>query len=731
MTGPGGVGKTRTSIEIASRMTDRPGGVWFIDLSTVSQTPDVPAAVLRALRVRDAAREGAPLSPARALAETLGDEPSLLLLDNCEHLTAGVREFLEELFAASTSITVLATSRNPIGIPGEEIVILPPLATTDPSTSNARSDSVELFLERARSRTPGFTVGAEGLERIREICRRLDGLPLAIELAAGQTRAFSLEETLERIRAGRSFLGTASTHSRHRSLSDLVDWSYRLLTPSEQSLLRRLSIFRGGFTLSACESVCGGWGGLEHWEICDLVGRLVDGSLIEPMDHGPGPGRYRLLETIRMFAAGKQGQDEHAGETALLESAYLDHLIAWTRVRPEEDVSTRAAWVARIEPDYPNALHGLELALATGRLHAAYHLADLLTYYWFQMGQWTAGLARLEQVVEARRLALESSGTGTARPSVPAETAAAAAGARAEARMLAQAAFLSSSLNRSERSASLLAEAIDAGGATGHSGTLAFVHQVAAMVTFRQGNLDAATSHSEDSLRWAREADDRGAAAAALGNLGVIESTRGRNEIALGYYEQHLRESRLMDDRAGEVTALANIAWCRWFLGEPQEALASFLETLQIVEEMRDAPNTSMVCSNLGVLTTMLGRYEEAERYLLRAARIRLGVGDEAGTASTLFSVARVAEKTGRAPLAASLVTGLIDRVGGQSYLVAPGQRVSLTDACEALAAELGAEEMHRAQIRATGMSLADLLAMAEAEARAMGDPTDRGSGLC
>ncbi|MEZ4647389.1 MAG: hypothetical protein R3E97_01155 [Candidatus Eisenbacteria bacterium] len=624
----------------------------------------------------------------------------LILVDNCEHVVDGIASFLEDLLTRDSNVTVLATSRTPIGVPGEEIAILPPLAV---DRGSAADEAVELYLQRARSRAPGFQVDERGLSTIREICTRLDGLPLAIELAASQARSLPLEETLRRIREGRSLAAPATAPRRHQSLKDLVAWSHRLLRPEEQALLERMTIFRGGCTLSAIEEVCGDWGGIERWEVCDLVARLVEASLVEPVDLELADAqrsevRYRLLETIRMYCAEEALRKPDAESTTrTLETNYLEYTNRLITVRPEERGPTRTAWIARIDPEYPNILHALDLALARGRLDLAYKCGDLLTYYWFQSGQWSVGRRWLDRILEAR-----ARSTGTSSDRV------------AEARFLGQSGFLTSALVRVDASMEHIDEALAICDEIEDHSAIAFVRQLAGIVTWKRMEVDIARRHLLESLRHARIAEDRGSVVAALGNLGVIESTAGRNEMALEYHEQHLAESREMGDEGAVTAALSNIAWANWALGRLELATASMREVVELLADGKNLPNLSMAKANLGEILLSAGELDAARRELIEAGRIRLEMEDRLGLATAVFSLARVAERKGRIEDAAALACAVVDGFGARKILAYSGRILSADDWKAEVMGRLDEAAKSAARDRLAGKDLAEVFRFAD-----------------
>jgi predicted ATPase len=304
LTGAGGAGKTRLAIEVASRLIDAsPDGVWLVDLAALSDPRLVPQAVAQALAIPD--------QPARPVMETLGDylasKKLLLVLDNVEHLLEGCVQFVDLILRRSPHVAMLVTSCERLAITGELTYRVPSL--TVPGTSDtlrpetvSRYEGVRLFVERAKLVRPDFDVTTENASAVASICARLDGMPLAIELAALRLRLISAEELSQRLDQRFALLtdGSRTALPRHRTLRSMLDWSYDLLTDVEQAMLRRVSVFAGGWTLAAAEHVCTG-DGIEKSDIIGLLTSLADKNLIITEEH-EGVTRYRMLETMRQYA---------------------------------------------------------------------------------------------------------------------------------------------------------------------------------------------------------------------------------------------------------------------------------------------------------------------------------------------------------------------------------------------------------------------------------------------
>jgi predicted ATPase/tetratricopeptide (TPR) repeat protein len=766
VTGPGGVGKTRISLELARRVVSPyEGGLWFVDLAAVAGPDDVRSAVLRTLRFHQAAgREPEEVALGPVITEAFGGQAALLLLDNCEHVLAGVGRFVGELLDLPSAVTVLATSRQPLGIPGEQVVPLPPMALPREgldAREAARAESVQLYLQRARSRAPGFEAGERALALIVELCRHLDGLPLAIELAASHARSFALEELLRRVSEGPSLSSRSpASPARHRSLRGLVDWSYRLLSPKERTLLRRLSVFRGGFTLPAAESVCGGSGDVDGWEVCDLLVGLVERSLVEPeftaggreeIDGGRSP-RYRLLETIRSFAAGRLEEDEEewnrvalryldtlaalvapGGEemAPVVEPAFVEQALAspaaaaggtvragggssgtgtpqrpgtaspWPTAAPPRGAWTRTSrWFRRLEPDYANLLHGMELALARGRLDVAFALGEQLGESWVQAGQWMDGLRCLERLLCARDAGEPAASTAPGRVE--------------EIRVLGQAGLLAVLLGWLDRAGPLIEEGLVLARELGEPAPLARMHETAGLAAWHRGDWDLSQAHLAESQRLSVKARDWTGAAACIANLGVLESSRGDHESALVHYREYLRLGRAMGDQAAEAKALLNIGWTERTLGSISEARSSLERALAIHESNRDAPGVALAHQNLGDLALSQGDFAQARTHLLEAGRARLRMADRNGLAASLVSLARAADRQSQPILAATVLAGILRPLESGEIPCRPDSLHALRAWKEELRLRLGDGPMAHAVRRGESEDLPALLSRIE-----------------
>ncbi len=359
LTGAGGCGKTRLANRLAAETLERfPDGAWWVELSPRRDPELVGAAIAEALEVRPLPG----MTPLDAAAAYLASRRALVVLDNCEHLLGACAEAAERLLEAGSEVVVVATSRAPLGVGGETAWRVPSLSLpTSASEAVAGPDAVELFLERARKARPGFELTAENAAYVATICTELDGLPLAIELAAARTRMLSAEQIATGVSDRFRLLtgGPRTATPRQRTLRASVDWSHELLSPDEQVLLRRVGVFAGGFTLDAAERICVG-DGVEPDRVLDLLASLVDQSLVIAEERTSGM-RYRLLETVREYAL---EQLADAGEEVAVRRRHRDFFLALVEeAAPHLDTGRQREWLEILDPEAANLAATIDHAL--------------------------------------------------------------------------------------------------------------------------------------------------------------------------------------------------------------------------------------------------------------------------------------------------------------------------------------------------------------------------------
>ena len=385
LSGAGGAGKTRLAIQLAAQLTGEFGnGVWYVDLAPITDPDVVPVAVARAL--------GLPDQPGRSTMDTLtrfvADRQMLVVLDNCEHLLDACADLVAALLGTAAGLTLLATSREPIGVAGEVSWRVPSLSLRD--------EAIELFTDRARRARPDFTVNDDNAATVGEICRRLDGLPLAIELAAARVRALSLTEILDSLHDRFRLLtgGARTAVRRQQTLRASVDWSHALLTEPERVLFRRLAVFLGGFDLDAAQAVAGS-GEVERYQVLDQLSLLVDKSLVVADDTGERT-RYRLLETVRQYAQEKLGE---SGEADAVRARHRDYYTALAALLDAPAGSDYEQRIEQADIEIDNLRAAFSWSRENSEIELALALASSLQPLWLARARPREGLAWFDGVL--------------------------------------------------------------------------------------------------------------------------------------------------------------------------------------------------------------------------------------------------------------------------------------------------------------------------------------------
>jgi predicted ATPase len=409
LTGVGGSGKTRLALEVARDLIEAyPDGVWLVQLAPLSEEVLVPKAVAEALGVIE--RPGESLTD--TLAEVLGSRQLLLVVDNCEHLIEAIARLVDALLDSCPRLRILATSREALGLEGEARWLVPPLSVpevgrTMSSEELGAYESVRLFVERARRHDPSFSSSPKNAPTVAKICRMLEGIPLAIELAAARVGTLSLEQISERLEGTLDLLtrGGRTAAPRHRTLRGALDWSYELLSEPEIVLFRRLSVFAGGWTLAASEAV-GMGGSVEEEDVLDLLSGLVDKSLVVPGGGDQGGVRYRMLEPVRQYAREKLEEGDEAEQVRRRHADFFRTLAE--EAEPELWGPEDARWLNRLELEHDNMRGALSWSLEWGEPELALRLAGALGWFWRGRGFYGEGRRWVEEVLE------KSSGTSSA-----------------------------------------------------------------------------------------------------------------------------------------------------------------------------------------------------------------------------------------------------------------------------------------------------------------------------
>ena len=635
LTGTGGIGKTRLALAVAADLVDQyAGGVWLVDLAPLTEAVLVPVAVAHALHLEEEAHR--PLLT--TLADRLKGRRLLLLLDNCEHLVAACAALVEALLRSCPEVRVLATSRETLRVPGERAFRVPALPLPGPDAPlDAEAlpvdGAVELFLQRARDRLPDFALKAHNVGNVVAICARLDGIPLAIELAAARVGVLSVAAIAARLDARFALLteGSRTVLPRQQTLRATLDWSYDLLDGAEQALLRRLAVFVNGWTLPAAEAVCGEG---ERWQTLDVLASLVNKSLVQVVEQAEEP-RYTFLETVHHYARDRL-------LAAREETAWRNRHLHWAvtvaeAAEPELTGGAQERWLAWLEIEHDNLRAALAWAEARGPIGMGLRLAGALWRFWYTRGFISEGLAWCERLLtKDRPESADENERWRAKALVGGAGLAYRQGNFAHALVLAE-----------------------AGGAVhrkldDHLGR-ANALTVLAVVARDEGNLQRAREMQEDILAIRRALTDRHGTAAALHNLALIHDNMGDYPRARALYEESLAISRAEGSSTVVANTLNSLGNNAWMQGDLERAELLCAESLAVARRLGAKSVVSYALTGLGTVAVTRGRYDEARQAYEESLALRREVGDVPGVAGSYTNLAHVARHQGRSAEAGAL----------------------------------------------------------------------------
>ena len=601
LAGAAGCGKTRLALQVAAEKIDEfEDGAWFVDLAPVTDPALVPHTTADAIGVKE--------EPRRSILETLIEyvrkRRILLLLDNCEHVLSACTDLAADLLKSCPNLVIMTTSREPLGVPGETSWRVPSLPIPDAAHSRTldeltQFDSARLFLDRALARSPDLQLDTNEAAAVGQICRRLDGIPLAIELAAAHTDVLTCEQIDSmlddhfRILTG----GARTALERQQTMLAAVGWSYDLLTEHEQVLLRRLSVFVGGFTLEATEEICAG-GPFDTPQIFGLLSSLVRKSLVVS-EKRPHAARYRLLETIRQYARDRLHE---SGEGAPLRTRHRDWYLALAeRAAPELlQGGKQAEWLELLEEEHDNLRAALEWSAADADPQPVARLASALDLFWRIRGYAGEGRRWLSQALER---------SDVLPPAL-----------RAEA--LTSAGLLAWAHHDHKAARPFLDEALSIGRSTSDESGMAQTLHVLGNVAISLGDSNEARTFWEESLEIRQRLGDQRGAGSILHNLAALAYAAGDLDGARQSFEDALAINREVGNRYGEAVTLLNLGELSLQQAEYAPARVRFEEALAIAREL--GARNEMV-HNLGILGDIdfiqghyeaaLNRWEEAAQH--------------------------------------------------------------------------------------------------------------------
>ena len=642
--GTGGVGKSRLAFQVAAALLPRfSDGAFVVELGPLSDPALVPQQVLSAL--------GVPEEPGRNHAETvvasLARRNLLLVLDGCEHLLAACATLAEALLRSCSNVHILATSREPFRIMGETTWRVPSLSVPDAATGTTADleqyDAVRLFVRRAAQSKPDFNVGPANAAAIVDVCQRLGGIPLALELAATRVKVLSCEQIATRLNNQFRLLtgGARNALPRHQTLRAAVDWSYELLSDDERTLFARLSVFAGGFSLEAAEAICCG-DGCGDEEILDLLTSLVDKSLVVVEERG-GRVRYRFLETLRQYAAERLHQ---AGLSTELSHRHLRwFLTEATRAEPELKGPEQGSFLDVLEEEHDNLRVALAFSLEGGDGAQGLRLAVTLSRFWLVRGYLSEGRRWLESTLAA---SADAAPLDRAKALIAASTLAWHQGDYGGVGPLAESALkMSRELDDKVGVAEALCRLGELRTMTGdhiaawslfeqsraawaESGAKRGViqslnvplHDLATLAC-EQGDLDAAERLFEDALDIAKEHGNTMDIVHHLSGLGHVARGRGDHEAARSFYQQSLAAARRLGYKRMMTFNLQYLAGLAWTRGDLTEASTLYRDALAYFGPAGDDLGIARCLEGLCKVAAMEGAYSRAVRLSATAERLR------------------------------------------------------------------------------------------------------------
>jgi predicted ATPase/class 3 adenylate cyclase/Tfp pilus assembly protein PilF len=612
LSGSGGLGKTRLAIQVAAELADQfLDGVWLVELAPLTDPSLVTQAVASLFSLRE--QPGSPLLT--TLIEYLQSRHILLVLDNSEHLITACAQLADALLRACPRLHILATSRQTLGVTGETTWIVPPLSSPDPRgpftlERLASVEAVRLFVDRAAAVLPTFSLIPENAAIVAEVCSRLDGIPLAVELAAARVRVLSVEQIRQRLHQRFQLLtgGSRTALPRHQTLRAAIEWSYALLSEKESAMFRRLSAFVGGCALEAVEAVCGA-DAVGRDEVLELIAQLVDKSLLLA-DVSGAEVRYRMLDTILEFGREKLVE---TSENVSVRRRHAEFFCGFAeRAEPQLRGPGQAMWLARLETDHDNLRAALDWSLRDGSSEAGLGLAGALWRFWYVRGYYREGRRWLSQVLNQ------------ASTSSPA----------ARAKVLGGAGHLAMNQGDYSTALALLEESLMVSRELGNKEGIALSLKSLGGLAWYQGDFARASELYNESLVLFRELEQLYNVGIVLNNLGVVATGQGAFAVAQSRLRESLALSRQLGDKQHIALAASNLGIVALRQGDYDAARSLFAESLALDRDLGDKRSISAELEEFGLLAAALRCPERAARLLGAAGALREAIGSPL-TAST------------------------------------------------------------------------------------------------
>jgi predicted ATPase/DNA-binding CsgD family transcriptional regulator/tetratricopeptide (TPR) repeat protein len=639
--GAAGIGKTRLALHLlADLAVGYPDGAWFVELADLRQPELVASRIASVIGVTE--EPGRPLLA--TLADALRSRRMLLCVDNCEHLIDACAHACQRLLASSAGLRVIATSREPLRVAAETVWQVPPLslppasigttgertsAAGEQTASAARADALRLFADRAAAAKPGFVLGPANLRAVTEICRSLDGLPLAIELAAAWVRALTVEQIAARLGDRFRLLNSAdrTVPARHRTLRAAIDWSHDLLSAREKILLRRLSVF-ADWALEMAEQACAdatGGDDIGASEILDLVTGLADKSLVITEPIGRGQVRYRMLNTIREYAAARLAE---AGETELMHRRFRAYTVAETENLSMIGMAqVSASWSARVDAltrfgaEIPNVRQVLGRALTDGDVESGLRICVGMRAGWIPTGSFAEGAGWMDAFLRGDRSGLSDDVLGSA--------------------LVGRAQLAMATDPDAARSYALEGLALCQSDAARFWAASAL--NLLAEVALHARDLDEAVARADEAMTVARPAGDRWNEGYAVGTLAATAAFSGDFARSKDLAEKALAITDEIDQQWGAARALLGLGDLARLTGDLDEASQRYTDALAIVREINAKPEVARCLAGLGRIAISQGDLAAAAKYFGDSLVLSKSTGSRIGVIRGLDAFAALA----------------------------------------------------------------------------------------
>jgi predicted ATPase len=654
LTGPGGTGKTRLGLQAAAELTDEfEDGVFFVTLAAIADPALVAPTIARTLGLTESANQ----PPEELLEGYLSERQTLLLLDNFEHLLESA-PLLDALLSSAPNLKILLTSRTPLKLYGENEFPVPPLSLPDPGflppvDRLTHYEAVRLFVDRAKAVRPDFALREENALAVVEICRRLDGLPLAIELAAARIKLLPPRAMLDRLGDRLKLLtgGARNLPERQRTLRSAIEWSYELLEEAEKTLFRRLAVFSGGSTLETIEAVCDARGDLPI-DVLDGVSSLLDNSLLRQEDGAGEEPRFVMLQTIHEYASERLAESSEAEELRRLHAEYFTALAE--QAEPGLQEADQESWLERLDLEHDNIRAALSWAIRHEEVELALRLGGALQSFWYTRGHFGEGRGWLEQALTKDQRSSKA----------------------VRIKALEGLSWLANEQGDLDRAEAIAEEGLELSVEAGIEGSVAAsLRLILGEVAERQGDHRRAQGLFEDGLKLHRQSGDRRGVAWALGGLGNLYYDLEDYEQAMQFYEEGLTLSRELGGTQPHGDFLISLGYESLLQGDYERAAALNEEAAVLFREHGRKGGLELALDNLGWAALLSGDHQRAKALHEESLALCRELGNKYVASESLEGLACIAVTNGEAERAATLfgaAEALREAVG---YHQAPRER--------------------------------------------------------